>query len=115
MKNEFQAPHVVNLSIPDKATLHAAYMPWLKRGGLFFASRGQHQLREEVLLSLTLLDGAQKLTVTGQVAWISPRGSSGKRAAGIGVHFSEEDAGESQTKIETLLAGMDTRARTHTM
>jgi type IV pilus assembly protein PilZ len=115
MKNEFKAPHVVNLSIPDKATLHAAYMPWVKQGGLFFASRGQHRFHEQVLLSLDLMNGAEKLTVTGQVVWITPRGASGKRAAGIGVQFSAEDEGNARTKIETLLAGVDSNRRTHTM
>lgn len=115
MKNEFKAPHVVNLSIPDKGTLHAAYMPWVKHGGLFFASRAQHRLHEQVLLSLDLMNGAEKLTVTGQVVWITPRGSSGKRAAGIGVQFAAEDEGNTQAKIETLLAGIDTSRRTHTM
>lgn len=115
MKNEFQAPHVVNLSIPDKGTLYAAYMPWLKQGGLFFASRGKHRLHEDVLLSLDLMGGAEKLTVAGRVIWITPRGSSGKRSSGIGVQFAAEDNGETQKKIETFLAGMDTSRRTHTM
>ena len=114
MKNEFQAPHVVNLSIPDKATLYASYMPWLNRGGLFFATKGKHRLRDEVLLSLVLM-GNEKLTISGQVVWITSRGSSGKRAAGIGVQFADEDGGKVQSKIETLIAGMEAKSRTHTM
>jgi len=114
MKNEFQAPHVVNLSIPDKATLYASYMPWLNRGGLFFATKGKHRLRDEVLLSLDLM-GQEKLTIAGQVVWVTSRRSSGKPAAGIGVQFAEEDGGQVQNKIEALIAGMDTLTRTHTM
>lgn len=115
MKNEFKAPHVVNLSIPDKQTLHAAYMPWLKQGGLFFASRAKHRLHEQVLLSLDLLKGSEKITVSAEVVWVTPRGSSGKRTPGIGVRFADEDGGETQKKIETLLAGLNVATRTHTM
>ena len=114
MKNEFQAPHVVNLSIPDKNTLYAAYMPWLKHGGLFFASRADHKLHQEVLLSIDLLNGNEKFTVTGQVVWITPRGA-GKRAAGIGVQFASKDEGVVRNKIDAILAGVDTSRRTHTM
>lgn len=115
MKNEFKAPHVVNLSIPDKEVLYATYMPWLKKGGLFFTTRNTHQLNDAVLLSLDLLGGAEKVTVSGQVVWITPRGSSGKRSAGIGVQFTGNEGGDIQGRIESMLAGSDSRRRTHTM
>jgi type IV pilus assembly protein PilZ len=43
-------------------------------------------------------------------------GAQGKRAAGIGVQFSEQDHGQTQKKIETYLAGaLSGDKATHTL
>ena len=36
---------------------------------------------------------------------MTPKGAQGKRTAGIGVQFSEQDRGNTQKKIENYLAG----------
>jgi type IV pilus assembly protein PilZ len=43
--------------------------------------------------------------VAGRVIWITPKGAQGKRTAGIGVQFSDQDQGNTQKRIETYLAG----------
>ena len=56
------------------------------------------------MLLLTLPGESERLSVTGQVIWISPEGVSGRRMPGIGVHFSQQDYSV-RDRIETLLAG----------
>jgi type IV pilus assembly protein PilZ len=47
---------------------------------------------------------------------VTPKGAQGKRTAGIGVQFSEQDRGQTQKKIENYLAGALTGEKpTHTM
>ena len=46
----------------------------------------------------------------------TPKGAQGKRTAGIGVQFSDQDRGQTQKKIETYLAGaLAGDKATHTM
>ena len=47
---------------------------------------------------------------------MTPKGAQGKRTAGIGVQFSEQDRGMTQKKIEAYLAGaIGGDKQTHTM
>ena len=65
---------------------------------------------------LNLMDEEEKLPVAGRVIWMTPRGAQGKRTAGIGVQFSEQDNGETQKKIDNYLAGaLGGDKPTHTM
>ena len=48
-------PGVLSLNIREKAALYAAYMPFLKGGGIFIPSNRAHSLGEEVLILLSLL------------------------------------------------------------
>jgi type IV pilus assembly protein PilZ len=54
---------------------------------------------------LNLMGEDEKLPVAGRVIWLTPKGAQGKRTAGIGVQFSDQDRGQTQKKIETYLAG----------
>jgi type IV pilus assembly protein PilZ len=109
------APKALSLTIRDLPTLLSAYMPSLQRGGIFVSTRERHELGEEIVVSLTLPDESEVLTVTGQVAWVSPEGVSGHRVPGVGVHFGVEDQGV-RDHIETLLAGqLDKGAPTYTL
>jgi type IV pilus assembly protein PilZ len=50
------------------------------------------------------------------VIWVTPKGAQGKRTAGIGVQFSDQDGGATQKKIENYLAGaLGGDKPTHTM
>ena len=54
--------------------------------------------------------------VAGRVIWVTPKGAQGKRTAGIGVQFSDQDGGSTQKKIENYLAGaLGGDKPTHTM
>lgn len=109
-------PGVLSLAIKEKAALYAAYMPFLKGGGLFIPTNKPFKIGEEVFMLLSLIDDPVKLKVVGHVAWVSPAAQA-NRPQGIGVQFSEKDGGlEARNKIETLLGNALKSARpTHTM
>jgi type IV pilus assembly protein PilZ len=65
-------PAVLSLSIKEKAALYAAYMPYLKNGGIFVPTTRPYQLGDDVYLILTLLEDATRIPVAGKVVWISP-------------------------------------------
>ncbi|MEE4185683.1 MAG: PilZ domain-containing protein [Gammaproteobacteria bacterium] len=109
-------PGLLTLTIKDKAALYLAYMPFVQNGGLFIPTNSAYGLGDEVFMLLNLMDEGDKLPVAGKVIWITPKGAQGKRMAGIGVQFSEQDNGETQKKISNYLAGaLDGEKATHTM
>ena len=107
---------ILSLTIKDKSVLYAAYMPFIKNGGLFIPTNKSYKLGDEVFMLLNLMGEDEKLPVAGKVIWVTPKGAQGKRTAGIGVQFSEQDRGQTQKKIETYLAGaLAGDKTTHTM
>ena len=109
-------PGLLTLTIKDKAALYLAYMPFVRNGGLFIPTNSSYSLGDEVFMLLNLMDEEEKLPVAGRVVWMTPRGAQGKRTAGIGVQFSDQDNGETQKKIDNYLAGaLGGDKPTHTM
>jgi len=107
---------ILSLTIKDKSALYAAYMPFIKGGGLFIPTKKDYQLGDEVFMLLTLMDETEKIPVAGKIVWITPTGAQGNRAAGIGVQFSDQDDGVARNKIEGYLAGaLQSDRPTHTM
>ncbi len=106
---------ILSLAIKDKAVLYAAYMPFIRNGGLFIPTKKEYELGDEVFMLLNLMDEAEKIPVAGKVVWMTPKGAQGNRAAGIGVQFNDQDD-VARTKIETYLAGaLQSDRHTHTM
>lgn len=109
-------PGVLSLSIKDKNALYAAYMSYVKGGGIFVPSNRPYKLGDEVFMLLTLMESKEKIPVAGHVVWITPAGAQGSRTAGVGIQFSEKDSGVARNKIETILAGhLNSERPTHTM
>lgn len=114
-------PGIVTLNIADKAALYRAYMPFVSNGGLFIPAgprdeNANHQLGDEVFLLLHLVEQGERLPVAGKVVWVTPPGAQAQRVPGIGIQFSAQDAGATQQRIETLLAGSINSDRpTHTL
>lgn len=96
---------MMSLAVRDKKALLAAYMPYLKNGGIFVPTEKSFELGDEVFLLLSLMDEPQRYPVTGKVVWITPKGALGGRRTGIGLQFSGVDGSNVQKKIETYLAG----------
>lgn len=109
-------PAVLSLAIKEKAALYAAFMPYLKNGGIFVPTSRQYRLGDDVYLILTLMDDPTKIPVAGKIVWISPSGS-GSRQPGIGVHFPPDESGaNARRRIEDLLGSSLKSARpTHTL
>ena len=109
-------PGLLTLTIKDKSALYLAFMPFVKNGGLFIPTNSNYRLGDEVFMLLNLMGEDEKLPVAGKVIWMTPKGSQGKRTAGIGVQFSEQDRGQTRHKIETYLIGaLNGDKATHTL
>lgn len=107
---------ILSLTIKDKSALYAAYMPFVKGGGLFVPTKKNYNIGDEVFMLLSLMDEPEKIPVAGKIVWITPFGAQGNRAAGIGVQFSDQDEGAARNKIEGFLAGaLDSDRPTHTL
>ncbi len=109
-------PAVLSLAIKEKAALYAAYMPYLKNGGIFLPTSRKYELGDDVYLILSLMDDPTKIPVAGKVIWVTPPGC-GQRQAGIGVHFPADEAGaNAKRRIEELLGSALKSSRpTHTV
>ena len=109
-------PGLLTLTIKDKSALYLAYMPFVRNGGLFVPTNSSYSLGDEVFMLLNLMGEEERIPVAGRVIWVTPKGAQGKRLAGIGVQFSEQDGGATQKKIEDYLAGaLGGDKATHTM
>ena len=109
-------PGVLSLAIKEKSALYAAFMPYIKDGGLFIPTNKAYKIGEEVFMLLSLVDEPVKFKVVGKVVWTTPTASA-NRPQGIGVQFSEKDGGlEVRNKIESILGGtLKSNRATHTM
>jgi type IV pilus assembly protein PilZ len=106
---------ILSLTIKDKAVLYAAYMPFVKNGGMFIPTSKSYKLGDEVFMLLSLMEEPEKIPVAGKVIWVTPRGAQGNRAAGIGVQFTDQE-NTAISKIENYLAGsLSSDKPTHTM
>ena len=110
-------PDVLSLNIREKSALYAAYMPTLRGGGIFIPTNKNYRIGDEVFMLLSLLGDPNKLPVAGRVVWITPAGTQGNKAQGIGVQFNSDESGTAaRIKIESLLGGYLKSSRpTHTI
>lgn len=111
-----QKPSVLSLAIKEKAALYAAYMPFIKGGGLFIPTNKPFKVGEEVFMLLSLIEDPEKIKVVGHVVWVSTA-TQANRPQGVGVQFSEKDGGrEAKKKIEDILGlAIKSSRATHTM
>jgi len=104
------------LSIKEKSALAAAYMPFIRGGGLFVPTTRPARLGDDVYALISLIDDHTKLPIPGKIIWITPAGTPG-RAQGIGIQFAEDEAGEAaRARIEGLIGGVSKGTRvSHTI
>ena len=110
-------PTVLSLAIKEKAALYAAYMPFLKYGGIFVPTPKPYKLGDEIYLILGLMDDPNKYPIAGTVAWITPPAANNNKAQGIGVHFPNDESGQrAKLRIEEVLgAALRSSRATHTI
>lgn len=107
---------ILSLTIKDKNSLYASYMPFVINGGLFIPTNKQYAMGQEVFMLLNLMEETERLPIAGKIIWKTPAGSQVYRTSGIGVQFSDQDGGVARNKIETYLAGaLESDRATHTM
>lgn len=108
---------VLSITIKDNEVLYAAYMPFLKAGGLFIPTKKKFAMGDLLTLLITLPGSEERHKVESHVVWITPIGSPGNKAGGVGVEFSEDPEGEAfRRKIEDLLGiKLQSHDATHTM
>ena len=107
---------ILSFVIKDKNALYAAFMPFIRNGGLFIPTSKRYRIGDEIFLLLRLMDEPERIPVAGKVVWVTPPGAEGNRAVGVGIQFSEQDEGHARRKIEEYLAGMLQSDRpTHTL
>ena len=110
-------PGVLSLNIRERAALYAAYMPFLRGGGIFIPTSRPYTLGEEVFMLLSLMDDPNRIAVQGRVVWITPEGVQGNRTQGIGVQFTQDETGaNARETIEKILGeSLASTRSTHTM
>jgi type IV pilus assembly protein PilZ len=116
VRNDVPRPSVLSLAIKDKAALYAAYMPFIKGGGLFVPTLRPAKIGDEIYALVTLLDDPNKVPIPGKVIWVTPAGTPG-HAQGIGIQFADNEAGDqAKVCIEMLIGRVLQSARpTHTI
>jgi len=110
-------PSVLSLNINTKSALFSAYMPFIKRGGLFLPTTRPYALGEEIFMLLTLMDEPARLPIAGIVVWVTPAGAQGSKSQGIGIQFGDDESGQTaRRKIESILgASLGSSRQTHTI
>lgn len=110
-------PAVIALKIPDKQALYMAYMPYLKRRGMFVTSKkSQAKIGDEVFLILDIWCEPEKFNISGEVVWVTPENAQNGKKAGFGVHFSDAESKRVSSTIERILGNsLNSRYDTLTM
>ena len=106
---------VLSLTIKDRAALQAAYMPFIRNGGLFVPSARSFALGDKVLLLLRLMGDPARVAVVGKVVWVTPSGAQRRKPAGVGVQFDDPDS-DLLARIKGWLGdALDPSRETHTL
>ncbi|WP_434778977.1 PilZ domain-containing protein [Neisseria sp. Ec49-e6-T10] len=114
---EQRKPGVLSLNIKERSALFAAYMSFLKNGGIFIPTDRPIKMGEEIFMLLTIMKNPDKIAVQGKVVWITPAHANDNRIQGVGVQFNADDGGKlAKRTIENNLVGLLENARsTHTL
>jgi type IV pilus assembly protein PilZ len=102
--NDTPQQGMLSLNIRDLGALYAAYMPFIKHGGLFVPTQRQHQLGDEIFILLHLMNEPERVPIVGKVVWITPRQAESHRQQGIGIQFDDQEGRAVKDRIEIYLA-----------
>ena len=102
MQDENRDSRLLSVAIDDGNVLRAAYMPFVRNGGLFVPTSGRYRLGDEVFVLLRVMGNQRSIPLAGKVVWITPPGAVGGRPAGVGVQLGEHDDLVRQTLADCL-------------
>lgn len=85
----------------DREIFHA-YMPFLKKGGLFIRTSQEYTLGDDIRLDVALPDSLESSTIIGKICWITPQGVQNGTPCGVGVAFIE-DSDNLKSQIEKTI------------
>jgi len=94
--------NVLPLTIQNKASLHATYMPFLKGGGLFVPTHDDYHFGDEVVVVTSIIYLDKKIAIPGKVVWIAPK-SAANNQQGVGVCFFGATQAKIKLAIESIL------------
>lgn len=98
---------ILPLNLRNRDALLASYMPFLKHGGIFVPTEKTYTFGQELYVLLTVQDEQQRISLEGNVVWITPKTVVSNRMAGIGIQLSNNEAGrEARKKIEGILGAL---------
>ena len=93
--------NALSVMLADTHSLYQAYMPFLKNGGVFIPTEESYRLGDTVSCVLRLPD--ESVTMSGQIAWITP--ATANQREGVGLHFEDtHQAVRIRSKIEHYLS-----------
>jgi type IV pilus assembly protein PilZ len=109
-------PAILSLAIKEKAALYAAYMPYLKNGGVFVPTNRPYKLGDEVYLILTLMNDPAKYPIAGAWSGSAPPAAPRARRASACIFPVTRPAWRRRRAIEDLLGSALKSGRpTHTI
>lgn len=95
---------LLQVTIADRATLQASYMPFVQGGGLFVPTKQDVKMGDEVFVLASLPNQTQKIPLTGKVIWISHK-QVGNKPQGFAIQLAGEKGTYYRLEAEKLLAG----------
>lgn len=97
---------LAQLNFQDPAMLHACYMPFVHRGGIFIPSQQQVKMGEQILVNTRFPGLAQVIQLAGQVIWISHK-ATGLKPKGFAIQLTGDKSEYYRIEIEKMLAVVD--------
>lgn len=87
--------------------LKNAFMPFVRDSGIFIPTEEVFHLGDVVNVSVTLPEGEQTFTFSGEVIWITPKSiHETNHDPGIGVQCNSDEGEAFQKAVLQLLAGI---------
>lgn len=105
MQSTTASQQLLSVAIADAAMLHAAAMPFILGGGLFFPTTASYRLGEELFVLLRLPGDDDATPVAGKVVWVTPRDARRGCPAGVGLQLQDADDALRQRLRQSLAAG----------
>ncbi|WP_058535290.1 PilZ domain-containing protein [Legionella saoudiensis] len=93
----------INCIFDNLSSLHSAYMPFVKGGGLFIHTQHLYELGTELSLVVNLMNENKPYCVDVKVVWVTPLEAQSSQLPGVGLQLINEHGCDLRSKIEIYL------------